>query len=220
MFVVQEMAYTAQKVMGVIVGMKSHQVGAQKPTEDLFPPGQKPEDFEGRKWDMKEKADGRPGQPLAKQGGQEHQMVIMDPDLIAGPDDFEGFAAEFLIDPLVGGPVTLVVDGVSGKIMEQRPDRLVGEPMVIIINLGLAEKNGTTVLFFEKAANLSLLLQTDLLGGDAGPAEPNTRPSSIERTQAGGDPPRAALQVQPAPFSRQAKWQSIGDCDEFSHDRQ
>lgn len=93
---------------------------------------------------MEKKPDGTPAKTLPDQGGQKHQMVVMNPYDILGTGQGDYFLQEFLVDSLVGRPLSLVIITVGREIMKQGPEGSVGKPIIVFAYLGGFDKNGIT----------------------------------------------------------------------------
>src|ERR1051326_984765 len=129
--------------------METDEVGAKKPFQYFRTPfaGKKPVDLECRERNVEKEPDRNPRQTLAHEAGQEHQVVIMNPEDVAGLHQFRQRIAKCLVDFPVLLPVLIVVSGVAGEIMEEGPDRLVAEALVEIFHILLREEDGIGVEF-------------------------------------------------------------------------
>jgi hypothetical protein len=161
-----------KEVMGVVLRVEADQVGPQQALEDLAAPGQLAEDLEGGERDVQEKADGRLGQPLAQQGRQQHQVVVVNPDGVARDRGAHQGVAEEPVGGLVRLPLPRVVDGELGEVVGQGPQRLVGETQVEVVHHGLAEVHRQAPFGGEALGHLGPLLGAEPVLGDARPAHP------------------------------------------------
>ena len=73
----------------------------------------------------------------------------MDPNLVAGSQAADHFAAEVLIDLFIGIPIGFIKDCMMCEIMEQRPNRAIGKTKIKIPYFSTTEKNRMTAVFFE-----------------------------------------------------------------------
>ncbi len=122
--------------------MKSHQIRAQDPAQELVSPGQDSKHVRRGPRDVEKEADPRPRQNLAEHAGNQRQLVIVDPDqvavLILGSDRF----SEALIDAPVGGPAVFRFElHLVEQVVEERPEDAVGKSVVVLCNLGRSEKH-------------------------------------------------------------------------------
>ena len=97
-------------------------------------------------------------------------MIIMDPKSITRFGEFEECLAKCLIDLDVLRPVLAAIVRIGLKVMEERPERLVTESLIKILDLLLGEKDGKSVEFCEGS---SPYFPSLLLGdGGAWPTDP------------------------------------------------
>ena len=124
---------------GVIIGMKTDQVGAQETLQDLDTRRQKTEQLERRERDMEKEPDLRIGQLLLDQPRQQHQLVVVDPDCRIRLGDALEDIEETPIDRLVRGPRLVAVFHVGREVVKERPDGVVAEAAVVEVELLLAQ---------------------------------------------------------------------------------
>ena len=115
--------------------METDQVGPDDPLQQLAPPGQQPEELVRWEGNVQKEANLRVGQLLADHAGQQHQLIVVDPDAVVWFDYLEQGVAEAPVDPHVGLPEILVVYRVVGEIVEQRPDGVVREAVVVVLQV-------------------------------------------------------------------------------------
>src|SRR5690242_12732132 len=115
--------------------MKADQVRAKEAMKNSTLPvcGQKPEQFIGRKRNVKEKANRCIGQLFTQQLWQQHELIVMNPDGITGLIDVYNFFSEKLVDATIRVEVFFLKTNQRWKIMKQRPNRGVGKTIVKII---------------------------------------------------------------------------------------
>jgi hypothetical protein len=97
---------------------------------------------------VKEESNGNGGYFFPDHAGQQQQLVILYPDPVSRIEVWNyviGINAVYL---QVGFPEVLPVNGILGKIMEQRPDGPVAEPVKKAFMVFFAEKNGITVFLY------------------------------------------------------------------------
>ena len=118
------------EVPRVRVRLEADEVRAEHAVEDLLAPRETPEDLGGREGRVHEEADGGVWKRLTEERRDEEQVVVVDPDQVAGPVHLCDALREGDVDGLVRGPVR-VCRGVLGcdilpeQIVEQRPERYV-----------------------------------------------------------------------------------------------
>lgn len=83
---------------GIIKGVKSDQVRIQQRPQDLLSNRQSLVNLRGWEWGMKEKPELHPIEPLPQKCGEDHEMIIMDPNkILIRVDDFKDPIHEDLI---------------------------------------------------------------------------------------------------------------------------
>ncbi len=132
---------------------------------DLGAPRQTHEQLHRRERDVEEEADDEVGSLVAQHLGHELQVVVVDPhDRPVWCDLGEG-VGEALVDALVGVPVLAVVGRVAQGVVVQRPQCVVGEPLVVVLDLVGAHQHGLQVHAVERERLGNVV-------GLAGPADP------------------------------------------------
>ena len=113
--------------------------------------------------------------------GEGNQMVIVGPDHVVGAQQAGQLAGEFRVDAPIAGVISAVEIDQIDAVMEQRPERRVGEAVVILLVVAFAEIHGG-------AGKPSALGQLHGLAGNvddlAAPAEPDT-PGTSQRGKHG-----------------------------------
>ena len=94
-----------REVARVRVRLEADQVRAEHAVEDLLAPRQAPEHLGAREGRVHEQAHRGVGQHLAEQRRHEEQVVVVDPDEVAGPVHFCDALREGGVDGLVRCPV-------------------------------------------------------------------------------------------------------------------
>jgi hypothetical protein len=74
---------------------------------------------------VEEESDGRFGYRFPEELGQEHQVVVVDPDEVARAIVLDEGIAEAAVGLHVRSPALGVVDDAPGKMVEERPEGLV-----------------------------------------------------------------------------------------------
>src|SRR4029079_1816329 len=161
-----------QKVMRVLVGMKSDQVGAQHPLENPAAPlcWQYPEYLERWKRNVEKKPHRELGMASLEQTRQKHEMIVVHPDnIIRSQHCFESVGKK-IVDLLVLLPELRLVNGVRGEVMKQRPDRRVTKNQIELVHLFGAQKYRVGAAARKGFLNDLLLQRT--LDTATGPADP------------------------------------------------
>ena len=138
----------------------------------------------------------------------------MDPDPVAGPDKTDGFLGELLVDPSVGRPVGLAVGGVEGKIMEQRPDRPVGEAVIEVLDFVARKENRMAGIFRQPIPDLPALRALGPREGDSRPADPGAGAGFGELGEAGRQSADARFEHQGIASSHRADGKTVGYRDQ------
>jgi hypothetical protein len=74
-------------------------------------------------------------------------MIIVHPNLVCGSGDFENLAAKQLVYLLISLPEAFFIQGIQGEVMEKRPDGLIGESPIIVLDLRTGKEYRVTILF-------------------------------------------------------------------------
>src|SRR5215471_4399938 len=82
LFFAKDSQNTTQKVLNVIVCVKTDEISSEQSFQNFIPPftWEQSEDLVRRKWDMKEKSNFGVWQILMQHLWKQHQMVVMNPD--------------------------------------------------------------------------------------------------------------------------------------------
>src|SRR6186713_2012541 len=109
-----------EEMLDIVIGMETDEVSAHDPMKDrLFPfRGQQAEDLIGRERDMQEESDGGVGFFLTEKLGQQHKLVVMDPDLVVGFQHRQDLFGKESVNLEVGIEIMGLVFYQIGKIME------------------------------------------------------------------------------------------------------
>ena len=142
-FVTDRAQHRGEKIADKIVRVKADDTGTEQAFDDLLAPAAREhaENFPGGKRDVQEKADGHFWKFFAHQFWQQHQVVIVDPQDVIGPQRGDDGVGEGAIYLLVLLPITFFVPREGGKIMEQRPDGLVAEAKIEAVHAFFRQKN-------------------------------------------------------------------------------
>ena len=184
----QQVLAHRQEVGGVDRPLEADQVAAGQAGGDLRAPRQAHEQLDRRERDVEEEPDQQIRPLVAQQLGDQLEVVVVDPDDGVVGRDLRQRVGEALVHRLVGRPVGGVVRGVAQGVVVQRPQRVVGEALVVVLHLV-----GRQVHRVQAHA-----VQEERLGvvvGLAGPPHPGPAGGPQERQQRPDQPP--GLGVQP-----------------------
>ncbi|MGF6492207.1 hypothetical protein ABIE56_000360 [Luteibacter sp. 621] len=153
----------------VALGVDTHKVVGRQGFEQLPVAGQGDEEACGRQRRMQEKADAVFHAELAEHGGERDEVVVMHPDDVVFPQKLRHTLGKDPVDPQVPFQmVTAVVDEVA-PIVEERPQRAVGKPAVVLVVVGFRHVDGG----IGDGAIFHVVDRLACLGGDvATPAKP------------------------------------------------
>jgi hypothetical protein len=124
--------------------VERHHVGAEQPEQDLLPPGQAREDVRRRPGHVQKEPNRLIGQPLPDQLRDEHEVVVVDPGERARPLAERGQRAfgEDGVERLVALPPGALEAWFLDRVVQQRPQRRVGEPVVVVAELRGGQPDG------------------------------------------------------------------------------
>jgi hypothetical protein len=128
---VDERARAGDEVVPVQPDVEGDGIGGQQAAEDLLAPWQRAEDLRWRERDVQEEVDPAAKAELPQQAGDQHQVVVVDPDAGAFAGDREHDFGESSVDARVGPKVLGCEHGLPGKVVEQRPQGAIGEAVVV-----------------------------------------------------------------------------------------
>ncbi len=137
----QEAAGRAQEVGGVIGALEADQVRAQQPVDDGTAPGQLGKDLRRRKGYVVEEPDPQVRPALPQIPGNQLQLVVLHPDRGALGSGLGRGLRETLVDGAVGIPPRAVELRWRNHVVVERPERGVGEALVIQLHLRVAQRH-------------------------------------------------------------------------------
>ena len=115
--------------------MESHQVRAEQAFHDLGAPGQLHEQLDRREGDVQKEPDRQIGSQFAQHLGDQLQLIVLHPDDRAfGGGARRGFG-EPAVDLDVAVPPLPVVDRFDDDVVIERPQRGVGETLVVLLDV-------------------------------------------------------------------------------------
>ncbi|KAG1090440.1 hypothetical protein G6F40_013130 [Rhizopus arrhizus] len=119
--------------------------------------------------DVQEEADAAADAAFAQQRTERDQVVVVDPDDVVLAQQRGELVGEQRVDLVVGlAGATVVVDQVQAEV-QQRPQRAVGEAVVVTVNFALAQVQGDEL---DVAVLLRVQRATALAHALAAPSEP------------------------------------------------
>jgi hypothetical protein len=127
------------EVAGVRGALEADHVGAEQALDDLRAPGQLRVDAVGREGDVVEEADREVGAQFPQHLGHELQLVVLHPHRGAGGRRLGARVGEALVDLDVALPPLAVVGGLGDDVVVERPEGVVGEALVVLLELLGAE---------------------------------------------------------------------------------
>ena len=201
MLVAEETPDAGEEMANVAVGMEPNEVCSKEAGEDLSSPGQVPEDFERGKGDVVEVTDLGIGKTFPEHLREEHQVVVVDPDGVVGPGHLHHGVAELLVHPLVNLPCLGVVLCIEVEVVEERPESIVAEPVVVVPDVVRGEEDRVALLLSEHLGDPVSLFILLLLDVHAGPADPEAFVGFVKRTDSGGKAADAPLEMEIAVFA-------------------
>ena len=118
------------EVLQVVMGVEGNRVGAEQTREQLGPARQQPEHVRRREGSVEEEGDLGVRGCFTNEAGQQHQVIVVDPDQIARLEVFQHHVAKPLVGLDVGIPVGRIELEPRRELVEQRPQGLVGIALV------------------------------------------------------------------------------------------
>ena len=125
-----------EKIVAVQLHVKAQQVAAEKPVEDLFLPGADAERLAMRPRNVPEVADDGIGTPPLDESRKQRKVIVLhEHDRRRAFDLVEHGLGELRVDARVVLPVGRVENGPRIGDMAERPERAVGEAVVVALFL-------------------------------------------------------------------------------------
>ena len=191
MLVAEDAQDTVQEMLGVVVGVEPDQVRPQETLQDLPAPrlGQQAENLERGEGDVQEEPDRGRGLLLPQQLGEQHEVVVVNPDHVVGLHERRHGLTENAVDAPVMGVETLLAGDVGGEVVKQGPDSLVTEPVIELVHGAVREEHGMRVQAGELLGHQGL--PGGIGDGHSRPADPLglglCKRRAPERIQVGAD---------------------------------
>ena len=161
------------EVPGAAGELETDQVGAQQALDDLGAPGQPHEQLDRRERDVQEEPDPHVGPQPAEQLRDELQLVVVHPDGRARRGEIGGRLGEPRVDLLVGLPPVAVELRFDDGIVIQRPQGLVGEALVVVVDLVAGQRDR------DAGSSPSVVVGSRVTSGD--PGQPIQAPCRRDR---------------------------------------
>ena len=155
----------------VALRVHAHQVVRGQRFEQLAVAGEGDQQARGRQRRVQEEPDPVFHALFAQHRGQRNQVVVVYPDDVVLADELRHALGEHAIHPKIAFEVIATVIDQVAAIVEQRPQRAIGEAAVIVVVIRLRHVDGGVA----DVSVLDLVQFLARLGGDvAAPAEPQT----------------------------------------------
>ena len=181
----------------VVVGMEADEVGSQHAADDLVAPRQRAERLVVGEGDVQEEPDGRIRQRLAQHRRQQHEVVVLDPQRVAGARFGQHCLAEPFVHAPVGLPFFFVEACELGEPVEQRPDGRVGEALVVGFGVAVVQEHRAAIALVERRGQPGALVVVHARIR-VGPTDPEVAVLLVQGAQARGQAAHAALELEAA----------------------
>ncbi len=135
----QEALHAVEEVPRVGFHVEADEVAGQHPAQEIPSPGKHSEDVVGGKGDVEEEGEAHLGKRAAQVERRPKQVVVVDPDEVRLLRLLQRGLGEAQVHLLVDGPVQPIETRAARERVEERPERAVGEPVVVALQLGLRE---------------------------------------------------------------------------------
>ncbi len=178
-----------QKVVDIGADVERHQVRGQQPAQQLPAPREDPEHVRRGEGDVQEKADARRGGQAAQMVRHAQQLIVVHPDEVGSAGVGGRRLGEALVHPVVRAPRRRIDLRPADEIVEQRPQRAVAEPLVILRHLTRRQRHGT-VAHPRGAVRQRRRRRRAVFGGHAGPADPRAAAPGEHRLERANQPSR------------------------------
>ncbi len=174
--------------------VKADQIRPEQPAQNLAPPRQDPEHLRRRERDVEKEPDAGVRQVPTDHRRHEHQLVIMNPDRIAGPVTLDDRVREFFVHLAVGVPSARLDRHAVGQVMEKGPQHPVGEALVIPLDFIGRQIDRRHPPGLQLAVHVPPLLRGEP-ADVARPANPETLGLRVPAVQPGRKPATRALET-------------------------
>ncbi len=184
----EQASHGPREVPGVGGALEADDVGAEQPVQDLPPPGQLRVDAVRRERDVIEEPDDQVGSALAEHPRHELQLVVVYPHHGAVGCRARGRLGESTVDPHVRLPPFAVERRRRDDVVVERPERVVRETLVVLLELRLRERH-------RDDRDAAVLERLELAIGDARPADPRAVGGAHHGLEGGDEAAGRALPV-------------------------
>jgi hypothetical protein len=166
--------------------LEGDEVRSQEAPSHLLSSRQNPEHVGRGEGDVQKESDGGLGDRLPQQLRQQHELVVVDPDQVAGTHPRRHGIAETMIGVDVGVPPFRVELEARGELVKERPERAVRVAVIEALHERPRQLH-RDVAVLPLPSGEQLLLRGGWTFGDvAGPADPKAAGSAEHRLQRGG----------------------------------
>ena len=132
----------AGKIRRIDFGLEADQVVVAERRDQLIMIGQGREDFRRRERNVDEETDLVVVPAIAQRLGERHEMIVVHPHDIVGPQQFFRCVGEILVDAKIAAKVAAREFGKVEPIMQDRPQHAVGETVVEFLVVVLGQIDG------------------------------------------------------------------------------
>ncbi|GIF21110.1 hypothetical protein BJ973_005437 [Actinoplanes tereljensis] len=182
---VEQLAGQLGHVVRGLRTLEADQIGAEHPAQQLDPAGELHEQLGRRERHVHEEADQQVGAQLAEHLRHQLQVVVLDPDGRAGLGHLGGGLGEPAVDRAVGLPPAAIEDRLLDGVVVERPERRVGEALVVAAQLVLGQRDRAQ----PQRADVG---ERGRRADPAAPAHPGGGGAFEDRVQGAGEPARTA----------------------------
>ena len=209
----QQARRSVQEMIGVAVHLEPHDVGAEHATQQPARPGKHPENVGGGEGDVQERRDPRLRYQLPQVVRRAQELVVLHPDQLSRARERRGLLREPLVDRVVHAPRIGVDPRAAHEVVEQRPQRAVGESGVVLRQLVRRERN-RFVAHVAIPGHFDVVRLRHLFPPDAGPPDPDPAALPQHRIERAHQPARRAAERDPSPLPLGLEGQPVADDDQ------
>ena len=129
------------EVLTELLGLEGDDVRAEDPVDQMVPPRHARKELGGGERDVEEEADRAGLAGAAELGGEAGEVVVVHPEEAVRRRDLGRPLGEALVHLAVVAPPAPVDDDAVGEPVEERPEGLVREAVVVVLDLDLAQRD-------------------------------------------------------------------------------
>jgi hypothetical protein len=141
----EEVHQTSQEIAPVPLSLEPQKVEVEEMAQELPPPGEFKEDIRGGKGNMQKEGGSQVDAPLPELMGHAHEVVVVHPEKITFVSPACDFPGKATVSLCVAFVVAFVKTTAPLKVVKERPDRGVGEPVVVGLPQLFREHHGNEV---------------------------------------------------------------------------